>query len=101
MKISYRLLITAVISLPVSTTTVAGFALILSGGGSNLYDRIVNDGAVIDFLNIGISSVRTGIFNVADMAIMAGAVLIVVATGNTQPGRKIYFQFSIGTIAPA
>jgi len=29
-------------------------------------------GSVIDFLNVGIGPIRTGIFNVADMAIMAG-----------------------------
>ena len=73
-------------SKPASFASVTGFALILSGGGSNLYDRIVNNGAVIDFLNIGISSVRTGIFNIADMAIMAGAVLAVVASSNTGSG---------------
>ena len=58
---------------------VIGLSLLLSGGGSNLFDRIVNDGAVIDFLNIGIGVVRTGIFNVADMAIMLGGVLLFVA----------------------
>ena len=66
-------------SKPASAWSIAGFALILSGGGSNLYDRIVNDGAVIDFLNVGVSFVRTGIFNVADMAIMVGALLVIVA----------------------
>lgn len=73
------LFIWLLVSNPVSIGSVTGFALIISGGASNLYDRIVNDGAVIDFLNIGISSLRTGIFNIADMAILAGAVLIVVA----------------------
>ena len=58
---------------------VIGLSLLLSGGGSNLFDRIVNDGAVIDLLNIGIGGVRTGIFNVADMAIMLGGVLLFVA----------------------
>ncbi|MFK5947459.1 MAG: signal peptidase II [Methylococcales bacterium] len=58
--------------------TVIGFSLLLSGGGSNLYDRIVNDGVVIDFLNIGIGMVRTGIFNVADMAIILGGLLFFV-----------------------
>jgi len=77
---------------PATTASITGFALILSGGGSNLYDRIVNNGAVIDFLNIGISSLRTGIFNIADMAIMAGAVLIIFAsgfTGNTDPEQTV------------
>ena len=79
-------------SKPASIASIAGFALILSGGGSNLYDRIVNNGAVIDFLNVGISSVRTGIFNVADMAIMAGAVLIIFAGGSidkTDPEKTV------------
>ena len=33
-------------------------------------------GSVIDFLNIGIGPVRTGIFNVADVAIMAGVSMV-------------------------
>lgn len=52
--------------------------LVLSGGFSNLYDRITNNGGVVDFMNMGIGSLRTGIFNVADMAIMAGVFLLVV-----------------------
>ncbi len=50
--------------------------LVLSGGLSNLYDRITNNGGVVDFMNMGIGSLRTGIFNVADMAIMAGVFLL-------------------------
>jgi signal peptidase II len=34
---------------------------------------------VIDFLNVGIGSLRTGIFNVADMAIMLGVFLLLFA----------------------
>jgi signal peptidase II len=45
---------------------------------SNLIDRIVYDGRVIDFLNIGIGPLRTGIFNIADMAITGAAVFLVV-----------------------
>ena len=51
-------------------------SLVCGGGLSNLVDRIVYDGQVVDFLNIGIGSLRTGIFNVADMAITAGALLL-------------------------
>jgi signal peptidase II len=53
--------------------------LIFSGGISNFYDRATNNGAVIDFLNLGIGSLRTGIFNVADMAIMLGVFLLLFA----------------------
>ena len=61
---------------------IAG-ALIISGGLSNLIDRLVNNGAVIDFMNMGIGSLRTGIFNVADMAIMLGALLLILNKSDT------------------
>jgi len=67
------------------TLSAAGLALLIGGGGSNWYDRLVNDGRVVDFLNLGIGSLRTGIFNVADIAIMAGAVLIAVAKSPPTP----------------
>jgi signal peptidase II len=55
---------------------LAGVALTLAGGASNLIDRILH-GSVVDFMSIGIGSVRTGIFNVADIAILLGGALIV------------------------
>lgn len=48
-------------------------SLIVGGGISNLIDRLLQ-GSVTDFLNIGLGSLRTGIFNIADVAIMAGAI---------------------------
>lgn len=54
-----------------SRVETCGLALFLAGALSNLIDRIAV-GSVIDFLNIGIGSLRTGIFNLADVAIMAG-----------------------------
>lgn len=56
-------------------------ALVVGGGIGNLIDRVVNNGGVIDFLNVGIGPVRTGIFNIADVWIMAGAILLVFAGG--------------------
>ena len=57
-------------------------ALILSGGVGNIIDRIRHDGKVIDFMNMGWPwwplEIRTGIFNVADLAIVAGLVLMIV-----------------------
>jgi signal peptidase II len=60
--------------------------LLLAGGIGNLIDRIFHHGLVIDFLNVGIGPVRTGIFNVADMAIMAGFAILILyrsPAGNT------------------
>jgi signal peptidase II len=55
-----------------------GLALFIGGGVSNLVDRVAY-GRVIDFMNVGLGPLRTGIFNVADMAIMLGAGILVVA----------------------
>jgi signal peptidase II len=54
---------------------VSSIVLIIGGGSGNVIDRIINEGSVIDFMNIGIGSIRTGIFNVADLAIMAGVLM--------------------------
>jgi len=53
-------------------------SIVLGGGFSNLIDRLVNNGAVVDFLNIGIGQLRTGIFNVADVLILFGFVLLIM-----------------------
>lgn len=64
------------------------FAFIISGGGSNIIDRIL-EGKVVDFLNIGIGELRSGIFNIADMAIMAGLFLILpMAFKSNSPKEK-------------
>lgn len=56
-------------------------ALILSGGVGNMIDRIFRDGVVVDFMNIGMPwgplKIRSGIFNIADIAIMAGLFLMI------------------------
>lgn len=57
-----------------SKVKMISFSLVVGGGIGNLIDRIFNDGRVIDFMNIGIGSLRTGVFNVADIAISFGVV---------------------------
>ena len=57
---------------------VVAFSLIAGGGVGNLIDRVLYAGGVTDFLNLGIGPVRTGIFNVADIAIMLGAGMLLV-----------------------
>lgn len=51
-----------------------GLAFMIGGGAANWIDRLFGDG-VVDFLNVGIGGLRTGIFNVADMALLCGAFL--------------------------
>ena len=61
-----------------------GLALFVAGAASNWIDRIVR-GSVVDFLNIGIGPLRTGIFNVADVAIMVGIAAFVLAEFRAPP----------------
>jgi signal peptidase II len=63
-----------------NTARFVALALLAGGGISNLIDRLLYDGRVTDFLNVGIGSLRTGIFNLADMSILAGALLLVLKT---------------------
>lgn len=61
----------------------AGLLLFVAGGISNLVDRIAM-GSVIDFLNVGVGPFRTGIFNVADVAIVTGIGLLILDHWNRQ-----------------
>lgn len=53
-------------------------ASVIGGGISNMYDRIVYDGLVTDFMNFGIGPVRTGILNFADLSITFGVLALLV-----------------------
>lgn len=56
-------------------------SLVLGGGISNLIDRFFrHNGQVIDFMNMGIGSLRTGVFNVADVFIMFGIIAYALTT---------------------
>ena len=59
-------------------------ACIAGGGFSNVWDRLYYDGRVVDFMNFGIGSLRTGILNVADLSITFGALYLIIA-----PQKKI------------
>lgn len=69
------LLLYLFVSRPQNPLVGVSIALVVGGGVSNLIDRLRYGGYVVDFLNVGIGSLRTGIFNVADMAIMVGVLL--------------------------
>jgi signal peptidase II len=61
--------------------------LIAAGGIGNLVDRVLRDGHVIDFMNLGVGSLRTGIFNVADLQIMAGLGLLMLSPRPTPKAK--------------
>jgi len=64
---------------------IIALSLVIGGGISNLIDRIFNQCRVVDFMNLGLGSLRTGIFNVADAAITSGVIwflFILVKSGD-------------------
>jgi signal peptidase II len=78
-------LVCAALFARVSSARVIALGLVAGGGISNLIDRLFFDGRVTDFLNVGVGSFRTGIFNLADMAILAGALLLILKRHAPRP----------------
>lgn len=72
------LLVYVLISKEMDKVSLVALTLVLAGGYSNFIDRALNNGGVVDFLNMGIGNLRTGIFNIADVYIMVGAGLMIL-----------------------
>ena len=68
---------------------IAGLGAILGGALGNLLDRFMY-GKVVDFIDIGFTGWRWPTFNVADIAITAGGVLLVILyKGETAAEKKM------------
>jgi len=66
---------------PSERLRVIGVALVAGGAVGNLIDRLRSSAGVVDFIDVGVHNVRFWTFNVADMGITAGAVLLLIALG--------------------
>jgi signal peptidase II len=64
---------------------LAGLGLLAGGGLGNWLDRLTHGGVVTDFVSVGVGPLRTGIFNVADVCIVAGAALVFLSQAR-RPG---------------
>jgi signal peptidase II len=58
---------------------IFSFSLILGGGAGNLIDRLFKGGVVIDFMILTVGGLRTAIFNIADMAVLSGLLLLAIS----------------------
>ena len=70
------LLLHIIFSQSLTLWQIIAFSFILGGGISNVYDRMIY-GSVVDFMNMGINTLRTGIFNFADVSIMTGLFMMI------------------------
>lgn len=64
---------------PADRLAAAGLALVMGGALGNLLDRLRGPGGVVDFIDVGIGATRFWIFNVADVGITVGALVLIVA----------------------
>lgn len=56
--------------------SLLGLAFVTGGGLANWLDRLQHGGAVTDFVSFGVGPLRTGVFNLADVSIVAGVALL-------------------------
>ena len=61
---------------------LSSIALVCGGALGNLIDRVRSPRGVVDFLDVGIGDMRWPVFNVADMAVTIGAVLLAISLWN-------------------
>jgi signal peptidase II len=59
---------------------VLAIAIAAGGGLGNLFDRLFRGGHVVDFLYMSAGPLHTGVFNVADLAINVGLIVLVIAS---------------------
>lgn len=68
-----------------SGASALALGLIAGGGLGNWIDRIAQSGAVTDFVSLGAGPLRTGIFNLADVFIIAGVALTMFSMERDKP----------------
>ncbi len=61
-----------------SRSLFVGLAFVVGGGIGNIYDRAIH-GSVTDFLHLDFYLFKTGVFNLADVSIMTGVFVVLVA----------------------
>lgn len=63
-----------------SRATIIGICFMIGGGAGNVFDRIIH-GSVTDFLYIDFPPFHTGVFNMADLSITSGVIIILIDMG--------------------
>ncbi len=78
----------SIIKNKISNIDLIAYSLILAGGIGNVIDRLTHDnGHVIDFLFIDLKFhplAKTGVFNIADMIIVAGVLILLLLSHKSQ-----------------
>ena len=69
--------------------SIIGFSCVAGGGIANVYDRFLY-GSVTDFLYMDFGGVfKTGVFNIADMSVTTGMILLLMSSFINRPSKKL------------
>jgi signal peptidase II len=66
---------------------VAALAMVSGGAVGNLVDRLRSSRGVVDFLDVGVGAWRWPTFNLADIAVSCGAVLLAIVLWREEETR--------------
>lgn len=58
---------------------LVAIALICGGAIGNLIDRVRSEAGVVDFLDVGVGDIRWPVFNIADIAVTTGAIILALS----------------------
>lgn len=72
---------------PTDRFRLGALGLICGGAIGNLIDRIASSRGVVDFIDIGVGTMRWPTFNVADMAVTCGAIALAIVLW--QEGKQV------------
>lgn len=72
---------------PGDRAKVAAIAMVSGGALGNLVDRVRSARGVVDFLDVGVGAWRWPTFNVADIAVSCGAVLLAIVLWREEDAR--------------
>ncbi len=67
---------------------LAAIALLCAGAIGNLIDRVRSARGVVDFVDVGIGNLRWPVFNLADLAVTTGAILLALSLWGEERRRE-------------
>jgi len=74
---------------PDSSTPAVGLGLLIGGAAGNLWSRVMVERGVVDFIDVGLGSLRFWTFNVADTGITLGAAVMAWWFWRTDGGSEV------------
>jgi signal peptidase II len=82
------------------TIRTLALSLVCGGAMGNLVDRLKSGRGVVDFIDVGVGTLRWPTFNVADMAVTCGAVLLAIVLWKEDAAAAASAQSAVNARGP-